>query len=229
MRHAAHRRLRVLSIDVQRRGPARVPAGPRRFAGTSRLRAGIGCHRSGPWFPERYVGRHTSLHPVPWDVPGPSCTPANSRTSRPRRFVVAAVHWPSKPFRESFGAPSDGTRGLGGDGQAMAAAKRQLEDLKADASPSERKKLDKAMALLPSLEGDPAKQDEFVKLVLSVVDDADGDETEGLSQSPRAPWFGRAGAAQHADGRRHARHWRRARCDRRRCRPVSEPDALVSS
>lgn len=29
-----------------------------------------------------------------------------------RRFVVAGVYWPSKPFRESFGNGTGGTRGL---------------------------------------------------------------------------------------------------------------------
>ena len=69
----------------------------------------------------------------------------------------------------------------------MATATTQLEDLKADASPSDAKKIDKAIRLLPSLEGNPAKQDEFVALVLSVIDDADDDQTEGLARIRRRP------------------------------------------
>ena len=104
-----------------------------------------------------------------------------------RRFVVAGVYWPSKPFRESFDNTSAGTRGLGDDPQAIATATTQLKDLKADASPSDAKKLDKAIRLLPTLEGNPAKQDEFVALVLSVIDDADDDQTEGLPRIRRRP------------------------------------------
>ena len=70
-----------------------------------------------------------------------------------RRFVVAGVYWPSKPFRETFDTGADGTRGLHDDSRAMADVKAQLDDLKQhDASPDQRRKLDKAIALLPTLE-----------------------------------------------------------------------------
>jgi len=104
-----------------------------------------------------------------------------------RRFVVVGVYWPSKPFRESFDNTPAGTRSLGSDGQAMATATTQLEELKTDASPSEARKLDKAMRLLPTLEGNPAKQDEFVALVLSVINEADDDQTEGLPRIRQRP------------------------------------------
>jgi len=99
-----------------------------------------------------------------------------------RRFVVAGVYWPSKPFRETFGGGADGTRGLRNPAAAMAAAKAQLEDLKADATPAKRRKLDKALKLLPTLEGNVKSQNEFVALVLSVLDRSTLDKTEGLPQ-----------------------------------------------
>ena len=111
-----------------------------------------------------------------------------------RRFVVAGVYWPSKPFREAYSAAAAeaaGTRALKGSARAMKTAKapsrsmadskKQLEDFKKhDATPGQRKKLDKAITLLPKLEGNPKAQDEFVKLVLSLVDDSPADSTEGL-------------------------------------------------
>src|SRR5262245_51517466 len=102
-----------------------------------------------------------------------------------RRFVVAGVYWPSKPFREN--TPIAGqTRGLHDDADPMAGLKAQLEDLKKDfTSPAQRPKLEKAMTLLPTLAGNPKAQDEFVTLLLSLVDHSDTDKTEGLSQIRR--------------------------------------------
>ena len=76
-----------------------------------------------------------------------------------RRFVAAGVYWPSKPFRESFDDAESGTRELG-DAAGMADARAELEDLKEhDASPDQRPRLDKAIALLPTLEGNAGAQD----------------------------------------------------------------------
>ena len=100
-----------------------------------------------------------------------------------RRFVVAAVYWPSKPFRETYVTDETGTRGLRDEREAMADIKRQLEELKReDATPKQRRKLDKAIRLLPKLEGNPKAQDDFVELVLSLLDDSPPDTTEGLPQ-----------------------------------------------
>ena len=98
-----------------------------------------------------------------------------------RGFVVAGVYWPSKAFRETFDSGSE-TRGLRSEEAALADAKAQLRDLKRDAKPAQRKKLDKAIRLLPKLEGHPKAQDEFVALVLSLLDRAKTDKTEGLEQ-----------------------------------------------
>ncbi len=101
----------------------------------------------------------------------------------PRRFVVAGVYWPSKPFRETYVNDEPGTRGLRDEREAMADVKGQLEELKReDATPAQRRKLDKAIRLLPKLEGNPKAQDDFVELVLSLLDDSPADTTEGLPQ-----------------------------------------------
>jgi hypothetical protein len=101
----------------------------------------------------------------------------------PRRFVVAGVYWPSKPFRETYASEDPGTRGLRDEREVMAEVKAQLNELKReDATPTQRRKLDKAIRLLPKLEGNPKAQDEFVELVLSLLDDSPLDTTEGLPQ-----------------------------------------------
>jgi hypothetical protein len=64
----------------------------------------------------------------------------------------------------------------------MANLEAQLDDLKADATPTQRTKLDKAAALLPTLAANPGAQDEFVALVLSLLDHSTLDKTEGLPQ-----------------------------------------------
>ena len=99
-----------------------------------------------------------------------------------RQFLAAGVYWPSKPFRETYGSDSGGTRGLQNPSDAMVDAKAELEELKKDdATPAQRRKLDKAIKLLPKLDGNPKAQDDFVKLVWSLLDDSPLDTTEGLS------------------------------------------------
>ena len=104
------------------------------------------------------------------------------KTVATRRFVVGAVYWPSKPFRETYDAGAGGTRGLQNPTEAMAGVERQLDELKQGASPAQRAKLEKAAALLPALGGSARKQDEFVTLVLAMVDGSQLDTTEGLPQ-----------------------------------------------
>jgi hypothetical protein len=104
------------------------------------------------------------------------------KTVATRRFVVGAVYWPSKPFRETYDAGAGGTRGLQNPTEAMAGVERQLDELKQGASPAQRAKLEKAAALLPALGGNARKQDEFVTLVLGMVDGSQLDTTEGLPQ-----------------------------------------------
>jgi hypothetical protein len=99
-----------------------------------------------------------------------------------RQYVVAGVYWPSKPFRETFDEETAGTRSLLNPQEVMAGLQAQLDDLKADATPGQRTKLDKAAALLPALAANPDAQDEFVELVLSLLNHSTLDETEGLPQ-----------------------------------------------
>jgi hypothetical protein len=100
-----------------------------------------------------------------------------------RQFVFAGVYWPSKPFRESYEEGKSGTRGLEDQSPTLADAKAQLEELKADdLTPAQRQNLDKAIALLPTLENNKKAQDEFVALVLSLIDMSSTDVTEGLPQ-----------------------------------------------
>ena len=99
-----------------------------------------------------------------------------------RRFVVAGIYWPSKAFRETFDDARERTRGLHDPTLALADAKQQLEELKMDATPAQRRSLDKAAALLPKLDGNADAQDKFVELVLSVLSRSKLDQTEGLPQ-----------------------------------------------
>jgi len=100
-----------------------------------------------------------------------------------RRFVVAGIFWPSKSFRESFGRDEGGVQGLDQGSSELEGARQQLEDLKnADLSPEQKKKLDQAAALLPTLDASRDNQDRFVELVLSIVDDKQLDTTEGLDK-----------------------------------------------
>ncbi|MEO5741282.1 MAG: cutinase family protein, partial [Vicinamibacterales bacterium] len=92
---------------------------------------------------------------------------------------------------------TSGTRGLQDTSGVMAEAKKQLQDLKRhDANATQRRNLDKAIRLLPKLEGNEKAQDEFVTLVLSLLDDSPADKTEGLSQirtRPGSELFARLG------------------------------------
>jgi hypothetical protein len=99
-----------------------------------------------------------------------------------RRFVVAGLYWPSKPFREMYGMTSERTRSLQDPRDTIAALEAALDELREGASPAQKAKLTRAKALLPALAKDRKKQDRFVTLVLSVVDGSDGDATEGLPQ-----------------------------------------------
>jgi len=100
-----------------------------------------------------------------------------------RRFIVAGIYWPSKAFRESFGTDEGGVQSVGSDAQELAKAKAQLADLKKQyANADQKKKIDRAAKLLPTLEDDPDVQDKFVELVLSLLDDVTLDATEGVPQ-----------------------------------------------
>ena len=100
-----------------------------------------------------------------------------------RTFIVAGVFWPSKAFREAFGKDAGGVQSADTQEAELEDARQRLNDLQdAVTSEADRSRLRAAAALLPALGGEPAKQDEFVDLVLSIVHDAQADPTEGLEQ-----------------------------------------------
>ena len=111
--------------------------------------------------------------------------PEFEATLRGRRFVVAGVFWPSMALRETFrqGVVGGGVQRLGDDAVEREQIRQQLVDLHDhDARLAQRPKIDKAIALLPTLENNPDAQDEFVALVLSLLDGSELDATEGLEQ-----------------------------------------------
>jgi len=117
-----------------------------------------------------------------------------------RKIVVAGVFWPSKAFREAFpeSAEGGGVQGLADDTIEREQVRKQLLDLRDhDARPDVRPKIDRAIALLPTLENNPDAQDEFVALVLTLLDGSAIDATEGLDQvraKPGSELLGRLGA-----------------------------------
>ena len=99
-------------------------------------------------------------------------------TVKARRFVVCGVFWPSKTFKESF--DEGAVQAIDDTDAEKRDVRRRLEDLKADASGEQRPKIQKAIGLLDRIEGSTAAQDEFVPLVLSLLDDSSLDPSEGL-------------------------------------------------
>jgi len=100
-----------------------------------------------------------------------------------RKLVVGGVYWPSKAFQESFGG-SGTVQGLEDPEAAeKEAARAGLEDLKAGAvTPAQKANLDEAMSLLDQVSDSAAAQDRFVSLVLSLLDGATPDPTEGADR-----------------------------------------------
>ncbi|MDP1804563.1 MAG: alpha/beta hydrolase, partial [Acidimicrobiales bacterium] len=99
-----------------------------------------------------------------------------------RKFVVAGIYWPSKAFPEA--AEIGGSVQAAGDDSAeLEAVRLQLNDLLQDEACAEQKpKCLKALALLDTVKSSTDAQDEFVDLVLSLLDDAELDPTEGLDR-----------------------------------------------
>jgi len=98
-----------------------------------------------------------------------------------RRYVVCAIFWPSKTFRESFGEGA--VQGLDDAEAEKREIRRRLEHLKAtDARAEQRPKLQKAIDLLDTVDDHTAAQDEFVELVMSLLDGVQLDPTEGLQR-----------------------------------------------
>jgi len=109
----------------------------------------------------------------------PELTPTLAR----RKFTVGGVFWPSKPFNEGDKMDEGRAQGLGDAGDELESARAQLLQLRdEDVKPAQRATVDAAIALLPQLEDDEAKQDEFVALLLSVIDADEDDPNEGFAE-----------------------------------------------
>jgi hypothetical protein len=119
-----------------------------------------------------------------------------------RRFVVAGLFWPSKPFREAYDDAADtATRGLHNPHDTQAHLAERLQRIKnEDAPPRRRANIDKAIALLPSLDTDPKAQDAFVKHVLSIVHDEPEDDGEGVAVVKRRRGSDVLARLQHVSG-----------------------------
>ncbi len=106
-----------------------------------------------------------------------------------RRYVVAGVYWPSKTFKEtfatdkSFGTDSGSVQSVDDDVNAtpLRQSLLQLNALKT-LCPEHSGELDQAIALLPSIDGNRAAQDNFVNLVLHLLNGSELDETEGIDE-----------------------------------------------
>lgn len=101
-----------------------------------------------------------------------------------RKFAAGGIFWPSKKWSEGISEEEGGNvQGVGhGASSDMTATRKELEELRDhQVRPEQRATVDKAIALLGTLSDDGA-QDEFVSLLLSLVDDAEPDPTEGLAE-----------------------------------------------
>jgi hypothetical protein len=110
-----------------------------------------------------------------------------------RKFLTGGVFWPSKSFKEA--SDLGGTTQIGGRTQSVgepgdegaaeerAAAEAELIDLRETIACGEKKQnIDRAIELLDQLENSAQAQNEFVSLVMSVLDGTEVDETEGLNE-----------------------------------------------
>lgn len=100
-----------------------------------------------------------------------------------RTFAIGGILWPSKAFAE--GGASDGGRvqGVGDADEELDATRAQLAQMRDTlVSPDRRGVVTKALALLDHLEDDTDKQNEFVALMLSLVEEGESDPTEGFAE-----------------------------------------------
>jgi hypothetical protein len=111
-----------------------------------------------------------------------------------RSYAVGGIFWPSKQFSEGAkkkGKDEGSVQGLDDErdpAQELRENRAQLERLRdEDVRADQRATVDQALALLDQLEGNPDVQDEFVALLLSLVDEADPDPNEGLAELKAKP------------------------------------------
>jgi predicted alpha/beta-hydrolase family hydrolase len=101
---------------------------------------------------------------------------AHAANGQPRVFAAAAILWPSKKFTDKELIPGGGAAAL--NSQELAAIRARLRDLAKEpvrlgktepASAARKKKVAKAEALLKNIESDPKAQEEFVRIVRSLL------------------------------------------------------------
>ena len=103
-----------------------------------------------------------------------------------RKFAGAVTLWPSKKFTDQDLIPGGGAASLNKD--ELKAVKARLKDFTRDdvrlgksrpASLAVRKKVERATALLPKLETDVKAQEQFVKIIKSLLSDKASDADDG--------------------------------------------------
>jgi hypothetical protein len=108
-----------------------------------------------------------------------------------RKFAVVGIFWPSKKFADSELIPSGGAASLDdGADLSSSAVKEKLESLKGTFDVPDEALLDRAKMLIAGIENDVTKQDEFVKIIRSLLptepsDTADDASDQFFSQGPR--------------------------------------------
>ena len=100
-----------------------------------------------------------------------------------RNFAVAGVYWPSMVVPENFGGGTGqgSVQSADDDALLMVTITQKLQNLKR-VSPAHSATLDQAIALLAEIDDNPAAQNRFSALVLSLLDSSEADPTEGLDR-----------------------------------------------
>jgi pimeloyl-ACP methyl ester carboxylesterase len=102
-----------------------------------------------------------------------------------RRFAVGGVFWPAQRFPEAPDTDPNAPRlpAAASETTELAGARARLVELKDRfARPRQRAPIERALTLLPSVKGSRVAQDEFVSLVLSLLESTDEDPGEGGQQ-----------------------------------------------
>ena len=97
-----------------------------------------------------------------------------------RKIIAGGVFWPSKSYQETFPADAGGVQAADPAAAQVEAVREKLRELQSDVTDAQRAAVDEAISLLPQLEQNPATQDRFVSLVLSILPEDGGDGMEGL-------------------------------------------------
>ncbi len=120
---------------------------------------------------------------------GDAVTKGNIPALAGRKFAAAVTLWPSKKFTDSELIPGGGAASLSKD--EMKVVKARLKDFTKDfvrlgkakpANAATKKKVERATALLPKLETDPKAQEQFVKIVRSLLSDKAAEKDDGTKE-----------------------------------------------